>query len=193
MRASDRRTLVSRAEMALIGALAGLALWGLVEKAQDILENPHLFLTVASAVAGFFTILLALCGPATSLRSASAAALLAILAALLVGWSSLRFDSLDSFFSAGHLIIAWGVFLFVATPFLAVWLADPQDTRSYVRLFDMSWGIVVRYSAAWLFVGVFWAVVFLSDALLQIVGVLLIENLLDIGLVPYVLSGFTLG
>ena len=193
MRAKDRQTLVGRAEMALIGALAGLAMWVLIEKAQDVLTNPHVFVTVVSAVAGFFSVLLALCGPANLRRGAAIATVLALPAAALLGWASLRFDSLQAFVGAGHLILAWGVLLFVGTPFLAVALEDTGKLRSYSRLFDAAWGIVVRYSTAWLFVAVFWGVVFLSDALLQIVGVTLIEDLLDFDPVPFGLSGLMLG
>ena len=193
MRAKDRQTLVGRAEMALIGALAGLAMWVLIEKAQDVLTNPHVFVTVVSAVAGFFSVLLALCGPANLRRGAAIATVLALPAAALLGWASLRFDSLQAFVGAGHLILAWGVLLFVGTPFLAVALEDTGKLRSYSRLFDAAWGIVVRYSTAWLFVAVFWGVVFLSDALLQIVGLTLIEDLLNFDPVPFGLSGLMLG
>ena len=84
MRAEDRQTLVGRAEMALIGALAGLAMWVLIEKAQDILTNPHVFVAVVSAVAGFFSVLLALCGPANLRRAATIATVLALPAAALL-------------------------------------------------------------------------------------------------------------
>lgn len=193
MRARDRQTLVGRAELAVIGAVAGLAMWLLIEVAEEVITNPHLFLTVTGGVAGFFAVLLALCGPARLGPAALAAAALAGPAGLLLGWSSLRFDTLDAFISAGHPLMAWSVILFIGTPFLAARLEYPRGFRDYESLFDSAWGIVVRYSAAWLFVGVFWAVVFLSDALLQIVGVSVIEDLLDIDAVPHVMSGLVLG
>ena len=193
MRAKDRQSLVGRAELTLIGALAGLAMWVLIEKAPDVLTNPHLFLTVASAVAGYFAVLLALAGPANIRRAGIAAGVLSLPAAGLAGWASMRFDTLEAFFDAGHPVIAWIVLLFVGTPFLAAWLERPRGVWDYARLFDCAWGIVVRYGAAWLFVGVFWAVVFLSDALLQLVGVSIIEDLLDHELVPHLIVGAVLG
>ena len=72
-------------------------------------------------------------------------------------------------------------------------LRDRHSLSDYVHLFDVSWSILVRYSAAWLFVGLFWAVLFLSHALLEIVGLSFIEDLIDIDGVPYVVTGFALG
>jgi hypothetical protein len=52
---------------------------------------------------------------------------------------------------------------------------------------------VVRCAAAGLFVGVVWAVVMVSDALLGLVGIRVIHWLLDFEPVPYLLSGLALG
>ncbi|PSL19651.1 DUF4153 domain-containing protein [Shimia abyssi] len=193
MLSRDEQRLVSRAEMALIGALAGAAMWVLIEYARDVLVSAHLFVTVASGVAGFFAVLLALSCPATVRRAALGAVILTVPAAVLLGLSSLRYDTLGEFAEAAHLVFAWGAMLFIGTPFLAVWLEDRRGVHNYEMLFDAAWSIVVRYSAAWLFVGVVWAVVFLSDALLQIVGATVIDDVLDIPVVPHVLSGVALG
>ncbi len=78
-------------------------------------------------------------------------------------------------------------------PFVAVWVWDRRYWSSYLDLFDFSWSIVVRYTAAWLFVGLFWLVVFLSDALLSLVSIDWIGDLIDIDPVPYLLVGAVFG
>ncbi|WP_435231501.1 DUF4153 domain-containing protein [Pseudopelagicola sp. nBUS_20] len=193
MRASDRRTPVGRVELVFIGGAAGLSIWALLEKAHGVLTNPQLFVGVTSAISGYFVVLLALIGLTTLLRSAFAAAVIALPAALLLFWCSLRFDTLETFVEAGHPIFTWALFLFVGTPFIGVWLENSRETFNYARLFNCTWAIVVRYSASWLFVGLFWVVIFLSDALLQIVGVRMIEKLVEIEPVNFVLSGAVLG
>ena len=51
----------------------------------------------------------------------------------------------------------------------------------------------MRYAAGWLFVGVFWIVVFLSNALLELVDIDIIDVLFDIDWVRFALSGAVLG
>ncbi len=179
--------------MALIGGLAGLSLWALIEWLDDVLISPHLYLVVTTAVAGFFSVLLALAGPARIGVSVLAAAILAGLGAALIGWSSLRYDALDPFIEGSYALLAWGVFLFVATPIASAMLEVRGRWPDYAHLFDHSWNIVVRYAAAWIFVSIFWLVLFLSNALLEMVGITLIEDLIDIDAVPFALSGLMLG
>ncbi len=193
MHSGEGRTMAGRAELALIGALAGLSIWVLMEKAQDVAIAPHLFLGASAAVAGFFAVLLALSGPAQVMRAIPSAGLLSLVAAALVAWAGMRFETLEAFFQAGHPVYAWAIFLFIGTPFAAVIIQDHASFRDYARLFEASWSIVVRYSASWLFVAVVWAVLILSNALLEIVGVTVIEDLLDIDAVPQVFTGMALG
>lgn len=193
MTSQDNVILAGRGAMTATGALAGLAAWFMVEIVPDLIHNPHLLITLVAATGGFFTILLAISGPTTIGRSATGAAILAVIGGLLLGFASSGFETSQSFVDAGFPIIAWMVFLGLGMPFVAVWVWDRHYWNSYVDLFDFSWSIVVRFTAAWLFVGVFWIVLFLSDALLSLVSISWIEQLIDIEPVPYLLVGAVLG
>ena len=67
----------------------------------------------------------------------------------------------------------------VPLPFLVA--REGRGWDHYRTLFTESWGIVVRTGAAWLFVGVIWVVILLSDLLLGLVG---IDVLMDVALIP---------
>lgn len=179
--------------MTFVGGVAGLAAWMLIEIVPDHLENPHLLVTVVAAVAGFFAVMLAIAGPVSVAKACLGAALLSLPAALLLGWASLRFEASEAFYGSGFSLSAWAALLFVGAPFVSLWLWDRHNWSSYLDLFEAAWTIVVRYAAAWLFVGVFWAVLFLCDALLSLVSVNWIEDLIEIDGVPFVLTGAVFG
>lgn len=185
--------LSGRAVMAAVGGLVGLAMWLLFEVAVDVVTNPHGFVMLASLVAGGAAVLLAMAGPLGLGRATLGAAILAVPAALALGWASFGFDTLDTFMQSGLPIVAWSGILFVGTPFITVFLQPNGDWRSYPALFDCAWGIVVRYAAAWLFVGLFWGILLLSNALLEIVDITVIEDILDVDPMPHVLTGIMLG
>jgi hypothetical protein len=185
--------LSGRAVMAGVGALVGLAMWFLFEVAADVVTNPHGYVTLVSLVAGSAAVLLAMAGPLSLGRAALGALMLALPAALALGWASYGFDTLERFMQSGLAPVAWGVILFVGTPFLIVALRRDGDWRSYPELFDCAWRIVVRYAAAWLFVGLFWGILLLSNALLEIVDITVIDDLIDIDPMPHVLTGAMLG
>ncbi|SFK48343.1 DUF4153 domain-containing protein [Shimia haliotis] len=193
MYSEDGRTMAGRAEMAIIGAAAGLTVWALGEKAPDIITNPHAYLAVVAFGAGFFAVLLGLSGPHRVARAAVPAFVLGLAGAGLLTLSSLRFVSLDGLLDAGHPIFAWFVFMSVATPFAAVKMVQKESLTDYGRLFDTSWSLLVRYSAGWLFTGVLFAVAFLSNALLEIVGITVIEDLLRNDPFRWAFLGFALG
>lgn len=188
-----RHVMTNRATMALTGGLAGLAAWVLVDVIPDVVSNPHALVVLSAMVAGYFFVLLAISGPVPLRRAAYGAAVLAVPAALLLGWTSLGFDTVQAFLDSGFPMLAWAIILGLGMPFVAVWLWDRKYWNSYLDLFDFSWSIVVRYAAAWLFVGVFWAVLFLSDALLSLVSITIIEDLIDYEPVPQVLTGAVFG
>ncbi len=193
MHTQDGRTVAGRAEMALVGSIAGLAIWALVEHLPDVIEHPHVYLAVTSFVAGFFAVLLGLSGPYRVVRAALPALWLSALAALLLTWAGWRFETLEAFTDVTHPILAWGVFVTFGTPFAAALLRDHHSLRDYGHLFDVSWSILVRYSAGWLFAGLLWAVLFMSHVLFEIVGLTIIEDIIEIDGAPFVITGFALG
>ncbi|MFY0597691.1 MAG: DUF4153 domain-containing protein [Cognatishimia sp.] len=177
--------------MSILGALAGLSMWVLFEYLPDAIENDRLLLWSASATVGFFVLSFALLGSLRWQRALIAAALAAAADASLLFWASERFSNLDQMIDHSYVILAWGVILFIGAPFIVAALL--RRIRDYTLLFDTSWNIVVRYIAAWIFVGIFWGLLMLSNELLGIVGISVIEDLLDFDPVPYVLSGTALG
>lgn len=184
---------LGRLSMALVGGLAGLALWLLADVLPDrMVDQPRLYLFLSALAWALFSSWLAMAGPLRLPRAGELAAVLALPVAGLLTWASLRFDTTEDSFATLHPLAAYGLLIALPLPFL---IAHRRAGRwnSYPQLFQQSWNIVVRYAAAWLFVGVVWAVVMLSDALLKLVGIDTIEWLLEQEPVPYLLTGVTLG
>lgn len=189
----DTEIALQRLVMALVGGLAGLATWYFGELADTMLHRPRLYLFTVSLVMGGFTILLGIIGPLGWLRALAGALGLAALVAGLLTWATLRFDTLEPFFDSGLPLVAMALLFFIGTPFVSAGLQRRGGVVDYPLLFDTAWAILVRYLAAWLFTGVAWALVFLSNALFEIAGVTVIEDLLDIDPVPFALTGMFLG
>lgn len=185
------RTTLQRGQMALIGALAGLSFYLLSEILDTELLGDRAFLALVTFATTFFTGLLAMAGPLSIPRAVVSAAALAAVTMLLFMWASFRFDDLDTYFFGPFPVLATAIIATVPLPFVIA--AAGPGWRDYPALFSAAWTIVVRYAAAWTFVGVVWGVIFLSDLLLSIVGLNVIEDLIDIALVPFVVTGLTLG
>ncbi|CUI90201.1 DUF4153 domain-containing protein [Cognatishimia activa] len=177
--------------MALLGGLAGLSMWVLFELLTDIVENQRLLLWLASATVGFFVLIFALLGSLRWRDAMMGALLLALVDAALLYWASNRFLVVENLLDESYALLAWGVVLLIGAPFMAAALQG--RARDYAALFDISWGIVVRYGAAWVFVGLFWGLLMLSNELLEIVGITIIDDLIDLDPVPYLLTGAALG
>lgn len=193
MNTQERTETLGRLEMALVGGLAGLSFWVLVDVLPDRLADlPRLYLFLAALATVFFNGWLAMSGPLAVLRAALSSLALALPLAGLITWASLRFDTIDGFFDTGHPAVSIAILGFVPLPFLIAG-ARASGWAHYPTLFSHSWNIVVRYAAAWLFVGVIWGVLMLSDALLKLVGIEVIEWLIEQDAVPYLLTGVTLG
>ncbi|MEO0703269.1 MAG: DUF4153 domain-containing protein [Pseudomonadota bacterium] len=182
-----------RGVLALCGALAGAALWVLIDVLPELTQNDRLILALATAAAAFFVPLLAMIGPLPAPRAALGAAGLSVPLTLLMTTASLRFDTVEAFAETGHPLVALFLAIAVPVPFLIAGLGAPARWWDYAALFTAAWNVLVRATAALIFVGVFWALVFLSDTLLGLVGIKVIEVIIDIGPMPYVLSGLTLG
>lgn len=189
---TDRDILFRRLLLAGIGALAGLSFWLLF----DILGNKTLsertVLGLAALSFGFFGPLLAMIGPLRPVRAVLAALAVTWPGALLFLWASFRFDRVDDYLGTGWAMVAYLTLIWLPLPFL-VSVGIGRGWRDYPTLFLESWGIVVRYSAAWIFVGLFWLVLMLSDRLLQLVDVAIIQQMISYTVVSYVLTGMIFG
>ena len=182
---------LTRIGMACVGALAGFSIWVLMDVLPQNIENQWLLLWIGSVIFGFFTPLLGLVGPLKPREALIVAAVLGLSAAALFYWASLRVTDVDDVFEIGFDPAAFCVLIFIGAPFGAAVMRG--RLFDYAYLFDTAWGIVVRYLAAWVFVGLFCAALFLSHALLEIVGITVIWDLVEEDVVPFVLTGLVLG
>lgn len=184
----------TRLLMALVGAAGGFSLWWLTAELPSLLGHDRLEMFLTLAVLSFFVHVMALTGPIQLSRALAPAAGVAVMIAGLTIWGSLRFASAADFIDAGHPMVALAMIYLVGTPFLSVMLEYGRGAwRDYAALFQTAWGILVRFAAAGLFTGVFWGVLYLSDALLSLVGIDAIERMIRVDAVPFVLTGTVLG
>lgn len=184
-------TVQQRLVLALIGAAAGASLYALSEILDGDLLGERLTLALAVFTTAFFFGLLGMAGPLRIAKAALMAALVAIVTAALLSWAGLRFDTIDELGSSPFPIS--GVFVLITLPLPFLIAASGPGWRDYPSLFSQAWGIFVRYSVALTFVGVVWGVILLSDALFGVVGLTVIEDLLEIGVVPWLITGTMLG
>ena len=194
MAATDRRgNTTDRAVMAAMGGVAGLALWVLADVLPDWLQNDRLVMFLAALAGSFFVALLAAFGPLRAPKAALAAGLVSVVPSLLFFWASFRFENVENYLETAHPLLAFAILVAVPLPFLIAALGPVGSWRDYPELFAQSWNIVGRYIAAWLFTGLFWAVILLSTALFGIIGLEILDDFLEIEPVPYLLSGLVLG
>jgi hypothetical protein len=181
--------LVERWRLAAIGAVGGAAIWALVDSADRgaIGDQPAL---IGLALLGtWLAASLAMAGPIGLWRALPRALGLGVVTAFLVWLGGLRFE--DGILGSPILVLAALTVATLPVPFLIA--AARNGWRDYPALFLEAWSIVVRFAAAWAFTGLVWLVIYLSDEVLQIVGIRLITELLRHGVVPMVLTGAILG
>jgi hypothetical protein len=185
--------LLNRVHHVLLGLLAGFSGWILSDVLRFKLDEVLVFgLAVAAIV--FFGAALAMLAELGPRATLPAAALLAVPAAALAVWGSMRFADVDAFLSSGHVILAMLVFGSLPVPFLMARLRGGRwGWLDYSALFTHSWNIVVRYASAWAFTGVVWGVLWLSANLLELVGVTVLLRALAMPLVAWGVTGAALG
>ncbi|WP_186766513.1 DUF4153 domain-containing protein [Puniceibacterium confluentis] len=182
-----------RLQVTVLGALAGVAGWLIWDVLYDGIADHRLFMLLAATTYGTFFMLLALVGPARLWPSLRWAAGVSAGASALLYGASFRHASAESFLSAAYPLVAFWLFLVIATPFVAARLRPGDGWLSYPALFDLSWRIFVRYLAAVLFTALFWGLIGLSDALLNLVGLRLLHLITAVNPLAWVLSGAVFG
>ncbi len=171
--------MLRRGRLALTGALAGLCLWLLDEVAlrAGVTDRLQFFLTSFAIV--FFGAVLAVAGPLALRRAVVVAAPLAAVVAGLLLLASLRYGAVAQFHFADLSFVAAFAISFLALPFLIA--ASGPGWSDYPALFGESWLLVVRVVVAWVFAGLVWGLIWLSDALLGLVGLGVIDWLMATG------------
>lgn len=178
--------IAARIELAVTGALGGAALWAAIEAmSQDrIAAFPALALILFLYTA--FGGMMAMAGPIGLRRAVPRAVALGLLVGALVWLTGLRYAEVGDF--ARGVIPALAAFT-VATLPLPFLIAQARGRwNDYPVLFMEAWSIAMRFAAAGAFTGLVWLVLYLSDALLQIVGIGLIGALLHEELVTLTLA-----
>ncbi len=180
-----------RLVMALFGALGGLSAWALIFKLPELTDNTRLILFLSVATGSGFFCLGVLSGPVRPLRVILPAILLGGGLGALIFWASYRHSDVGDFLSLVYPIAACAVTLLIAVPFIGA--ACLGRWRDYPTLFELTWTAFVRVLVALVFTGLFWSLAFLSNALLEIVKITIIEDLLDYEPVPFLLTGVVFG
>ncbi len=188
----DRDDGWRRAISTAIGAVGGACAWILSDPAPALIANDRLILFLAAFGAGLFLPWLVLAGATRFARAGLAALAIAVPLAALITWASLRFDRVEDFLNTGHPLAAAALLIAVPVPYLAV-ATSGGGVLDHARLFPAAWTAALRLLAAALFLGTFWVVLGLSGQLLSLVGIDLIERLIDLGPAPLTLSGAAVG
>lgn len=183
--------IVARTQLAIAGGLGGLLVWAVMEALDRDWIGDYPALILSGAIVTLFGALLGMAGPIGLGRALPRAAGLAALVAGLIALTMLRYASPDDFVQAGLPALAVLVVATLPVPFLIA--GAKSGWRDYAALFLEAWSVVLRFAAAGAFTGLVWLVIFLSDAVLNIVGINVIGWLLDHEVVPLVLSGAILG
>ena len=179
--------------MALVGLAAGLSFWTLTDVLPEVLGTGRLLLWLACVALAGFVSLLSLSGPARMRQAGLAALILALPLSGLVLLASLRYDSVRAFAESGYWFGAFAIVLVPGMAFLAAAVTRPGGWRDPALLFDIAWTIFLRQLVGIAFAGLVWLVVLLSSALLELVGIRVIDRLIDLAPVPWALTGLALG
>jgi len=183
--------MADRWRLAATGGSGGALVWAVLEAMEAGLLPERAGLVLVALVLVWFGAALAMAGPIGLLRSMIRGLALGAVVALLVWLASLRFAEPTDFFLEPMLTLATLAVATLPVPFLIGQARG--DWRDYGALFLDAWSIAVRFAAAWAFAGLVWVVVFLSDQVLQIVGIGVIGALLAHWIVPMVITGAVLG
>lgn len=183
----------NRLFVAILGGCAGLALWALTDNWDNPLISPSLYLAMFVFVIVYSLVVLALVGPHRPTRALFGALILAVPVTVLSSLAGMRQVVATDLLGNQIVLTAILVLVLFAAPFLSNWLLKRQHWLRYDMLFDTAWVIAVRYTMAWAFVAMFWALLFLSNALLHLVDVDFLRLILNNNYAIFALTGAVLG
>lgn len=168
-----------RGFLALTGAVAGLSLWMLEDAALRGVLNARVHLPLTTFALVFFGAVLAMAGPLRLRAAAMMAGPLALLVAGLMAVVALRYEVPDMVRMEGLHWIAAFLIAVLPLPYLIAFGAT--GGTAYPTLFTASWQMAVRVTAGWIFAGLVWAVIWLADAALALVGLGFLDWLMRAG------------
>lgn len=183
--------VAARVRLALAGGIGGALLWAVLKAIETGRIGDFPGVALFGLVLTGFAALLAMAGPLGLWRAAPRAAGLGLVVAGLILLTTLRYAGVDDFFRPLIPALALVVVAALPVPFLIA--AAKSRWNDYPALFLEAWAIVLRGAAAGAFTGLVWLVIYLSDAVLGIVGIDVIGRLVNEDLVVLVLSGAIFG
>ncbi|MEL7175852.1 MAG: hypothetical protein AAGK28_04955 [Pseudomonadota bacterium] len=183
---------VFRSILAGLGGLGGLTLWALSDPLPQLDLDHSIVLGLWALAVSFFVSAMTAMGPLTARMSVTTGLIVSVPIAVLVSLASLRFASFDDTLQSGHLVVVTLLLIALALPFVICALRDGR-WREYTALFDTSWRLVVHFTAAWIFAGLCWAMLVLSNVLLDLVGINLIEDLINETVFVFLFTGIVVG
>lgn len=186
-------TISRHAALAGLGSAAGLALWMLSENRDLLMQVPGLFLLVFSFTGVFSAVSLALAGPLPLRRALGGGLIVALPVSGLFSLAGQRFAVPTQALDQPDLLALVFLMAFLATPFVLAALRPGQRWTDYATLFAAAWGLTIRYLTGFAFAAVFWLLAFLSDALLSLVQVGVIEWILATEWLVFAITGGVFG
>lgn len=173
-----------------VGAFSGLALWGLFKILETSVLNDRTALTLASFVSATLGAHMALSGALTQKQAIARALLLGAGISLLTTLAAFRYDEVYDLrpMSGVFLVLIWHVGL----PFM-ICHGLGRGLRDYPTLYAESWKLFERLTAAWIFAGLTWAVIYLSDLVLGLVGLQILQTIYDVEPLGPMITGAALG
>ena len=183
--------IAARVRLAIAGGLGGGLVWAVFKAGEKGWIGHYPAFALFGFVLVAFGALLAMAGPTGFARAVPRALGLGALVAGLIGLTALRWSEADDLFNSPIPAFALLVVAALPVPFLIA--AARTNWRDYPTLFLEAWSVVLRSAAAAAFTGLVWLVVTLSDQVLRIVGIYVIQHLMQHEVVPMVLTGTVFG
>lgn len=184
---------VLRGWLGALGVGAGTALWYLFERMPLDPPDERMHLALVLLAVTFFGPALLITGPLRVAGALGAAALIALASVGLSHWAGLRFASVADYLATPRHMIALALAIVVGLPFIVARSSGRGGWRDYPALFGSAWSLVVRTLAAVLFTLLFWLVLGLSDLVLRLVEVTVLQRLIEADWSRYIVSGGVLG
>ena len=183
--------LRNRLVLSGFGAIAGVCFYAIEQALSHDLFSDRLTLALGLFILMLFGGAISMASAVPLRRAALMSAVLGATIAALASWAGLRFVPLDQFDWDPVTIMAVLVLGFLPLPFLMA--AQTSHWRNYSTVFRHAWALFLRLAFAWLFVGLVWALIYLSDALFDLVGLPIIDQLLDVEVTPWIVTGLVFG
>lgn len=183
---------VSRVTMAVVGGAAGLAVWGLSEAISRYDISWGLAILTGVTMLFFSSVLSLMALIPLRIAAGFAAAHAAIGGALLLNASRFLQET-DSFEGVPQVVAALLLFATLPLPFFVAAAKDRSSWFDYEELFHAAWDLVTCWMAALAFLAICWGVLIGSSELLQLVGIGILEDLIETPWFRSVVSGTMVG